>query len=520
MKSFFNKDWQYSYQKKDAEDLYEAFLNCRNIKNNHGFLNPDIANLSCPFELFPKLPKAIDRIKKAIKDQEKVLVFGDYDVDGITSSAIMHYAILKLGLKNTIYIPSRKDGFGLNMNFVDNIIKNKFDLVITTDCGISNHKEVSKLNNHQIDTIITDHHEQPNKPPPAHAIIHNTHLVGAGVAFLFAKALLDDTPDFLLELAALGTIADLGILQGDNRILANAGLKSLKNPKNKGIKALMEKSCINPSEINAEKIAFFLAPKLNAPGRVCHPINALRLIMGHTEEAIYLDEINEQRKELTEKYIQEILKQINTNDPCIIGISKAQSGLIGLIAGNLNEKYNKPSIILTEEEEVFKASCRGPDDFHIALALENFKDYMTTFGGHKKAGGFSLKKQYIDQFIQGFKSYTLEKRGTNPPPPKLQLDFKIKQKDLKIDQIEKIMQLDPFGEGFSQPVFSMTDFNINGIRILKERHLLIEIGGINAICFNAPHASELEFKEIAFSPEISTWRNEKQLKLKIVDIKY
>lgn len=531
--SFFGKNWQYRHQKDLNEDLFDTFLKARTLEPTEDFLSPEIVHLSDPKE-FPEAEKAKERVYEAIRNNQKILVFGDYDLDGISGAAILFTALKKLGANVAVWLPSREDGFGLTAKFAEAAIKKEFNLVITTDCGISDYDSVSKLQEAGIDVIITDHHSVPAKTPPYYAVLHplypveqKTPFSGAGVALKFAQILLDNNlPAELIEFATLGTIADIVPLRNENRVIVSLGLKYLKNTQNIGLKRLFETAGIKQQEIDAEKVAFFLAPRLNAAGRLDHPMEALALLLGKVENATLLDQINSKRQLLTNDYLEQILKNIDETEPAFVIPTTATAGIIGLLAGRLQEQHSKPIIVLSEEENEYKASCRGPEDFHFAQALRELSHYFSTFGGHAQAAGFSITKDNFQQFKDDFNKLVIAKRGEKPPAPNLYIDAVINPTDLNIQAIEKLLSLAPFGEGFSQPVFSIKSDQITDIRTVGKanNHLSFRVNGISAIAFSCAQAEEFLGNntgemEIAFSPDINLWNNQKQISIKVVDFR-
>ena len=539
--SFFKKNWLYQIEDSKEKNLFEIFKLSRQIKEEslEKFLHSSFKDLSSA-DIFPDAKKISQRIFRAIDKKEKIIVFGDFDLDGISASAILFETLKALGANVSVLLPSRSDGFGLSDKFVKHAIDNKINLFITCDCGISNCEEIEKLKEHKIDTIITDHHSIGEKVPEAFAIMHpaflkkqSTDFTGAGVAFKLAQKLLTDKfvekaenfLTYLLQLAALGTIADVGELKNENRTIVALGIEALKTTKNRGLQKLFGISKIIPESIDSEKIAYLLAPRLNAPGRISHPIYSLQLILGKTENAQLIDQLNERRKELTEKALKEVYKKINTKNAAIIVKNNyLPSGIIGLVCGRIAEEFNKPTVIITKNKTKLIASCRGPENFDFSANLKKLKDLFIKSGGHARAAGFSMKESNFLSFEKKFIALVEKDLGKDSLPPVLKIDAPINQSQLTIENIELLQTFAPFGAGFPYPVFSFKNPQIDNIRLVGKNndHFSARFNGFSGIgfcCEKMPEFIQDRNIEVAFTPEINTWNNQKEIKLKIVDVR-
>lgn len=427
--------------------------------------------------LFTDMEKAITRVKEAIDKGEKIIVFGDYDVDGITGAAILVHALKYVNANVSFRLPNReKDGYGLSMKFIDEFIDKDIKLIITVDCGISCANQVTKAHENGIDTIITDHHNIPNiKPDDAIAIIHPKldeqypykELTGAGVALKFAQALIKDNQpllDSLVDLAALGTVADLGPLTGENRLIVKQGLDSLPTTTWVGLKKLMELASIDlNSKFNTGTVGFQIAPRINAAGRIGDPYKALFLLLQDDQEKINilgkeLEDLNETRKTMTTQSIDDVEEMISKYEgemlPIIIEESdKWHVGIIGLVAGKLTEKYYRPAIIMTQLGDLFVASARSVKGFNMVEALSNCKEHLVTYGGHYMAAGFSLKKENLQEFKNSMKAYAKEQSENMDMVPTIEIDCELDQKEIGHALFEKIDELSPFGIGNQKPKF-------------------------------------------------------------------
>ncbi|MFA6917723.1 MAG: single-stranded-DNA-specific exonuclease RecJ, partial [Candidatus Gracilibacteria bacterium] len=415
--SFLGKKWIIKNETKDKGTIEKVLDNRKVADINDGMIFHD------PF-LLEDMEKAVARIKKAIEKQDRIIVFGDYDVDGISGAAIMIITLKKLGANVSYRLPHRvNDGYGLSEKFIDEFIEKQINLVITVDCGISCVREIQKAKDHNIDVIITDHHAVPEHLPNAVAILHPRlpnskypfkELTGAGMALKLAQALLGPSNDNeffeeLIALASLGTVADLGILQGENRLIVKKGLKNLLNTKSGGLKKLVELAELKDQNmIDAYTISFRIAPRINAAGRIGDPYLALSLLLqDEGSKKVHalgqkLEDLNVERQNKTEKATKEA-EAFFTNQtelPYIL-VSEHKDwhvGILGLVAAKLVEKYNRPAIIMQDFGDTLVASARSPRFFNITEALAELKEYLVSFGGHAQAAGFSLKKENLEKF--------------------------------------------------------------------------------------------------------------------------
>lgn len=536
------------------KSLFENFLSVRGKKKEDFFL-PKREDLLDPF-LFSQMEKAVERVEKAIESGEHIFVFGDYDVDGISGAAQLFLTLKTLGARTTKALPSREDGYGFSEKFVHKAHSEGISLIITTDCGISNAPQIALAKQKGIDVIVTDHHSVPEVLPDAHAFLHplilgesfpDKGLTGAGVAFFFCAALLRSRfgekakriEEQLLELAVLGTIADCGPLVGENRKITLLGLEAIKKTENIGLQKLLEYSRSDPLLLTAESIAFFLAPRINAAGRMSHPQLALELLVGSHEFseqlAQKLEILNTERQEIMERLMQEAEGMITEKSTTHIILQNKHwaSGLIGLIAGRIAEKYGVPTIVMEAKEDRFTASCRGPEDFHFAKTLREIAgknpDFFFGYGGHSVAAGFSLKKEHYTAFTEAFAEIVLRERGTTPPVKKLPFDFSI-PRILTTKEVAELSVCEPFGIGNQTPLFLFPRKKIISARKVGkgESHLslrfLEETGEIlSAIFFRGGAFADLlpqgTICDILATPEKKIWNDREEVSLKIADIR-
>ncbi len=512
-----------------------------------------------PF-LFADMEKSVARIKKAIKDKERIIVFGDYDVDGITATAILVHTLNKLGAVVSYRLPNREfDGYGLSEKFIDEFIEKNIKLLITVDCGISCDKEVKKAKENNIDVIITDHHTIPKNPPEkAHSILHPkynssypfTELTGAGVALKFAHALLktefpeEEALNFLenlLDLAALGTVADLGEMLGENRFIVKKGLEILKNTKWSGLKKIMNLCDIKEGEnIDVGKIGFRIAPRINAAGRIGDPYIALFLLLQKefNEKVDFLgdklEKLNKTRQDMTIKAFEEIQGVFEEGkDTPMILIAHNKDwhvGILGLIAGKIAELYNRPAIIMQELDDIFTGSARSPEYFNIIEALTNSSEHLIAFGGHCSAAGFSLKKESLEDFKKSITEFSKQKYKGQEIKSILEIDCEITEEDINFDLIKEIEKFEPFGVKNTKPIFLFKNakpFLIKGVGAggahikfsLKIKNNNIDVIGFRLGKFaeDLKNANKLD---LVCHFEKNIWRNNESLQLQALDFNF
>lgn len=535
----------------ENEGLFDALCRIQK-KEKHHFSKGMFEDLHSPFA-FKDMQKAVDIIKNTIQEKKRIMVFGDYDVDGISGTAQLYLALKTVGAIVSYRLPCRDDGYGLSQKFIDEAHQNNVSVFITTDCGVSNYKEIEHANTLGIKVIITDHHSVPEHIPLASAILHplvpsepfpDKHLTGSGVAWYLCYALFQTFfPDHashlaheLLELAVLGTVADCGNLEGQNRIITQLGLETLQNTKNTGLKKLIEISGTKET-INPESIGFYLAPRINASGRLAHPRIALELLLGNEERAKDLDDLNKQRQEILEILLAEAMEQAEKQKNEVAILVKAShwpSGIIGLISGRLAETFGRPVIAFEESDHKITGSCRGPEGFHIANTLKKIKaehpEIFIGCGGHAQAAGLSIYPEHYERFEEYYKNEVKKIRGTTPPPVEKKYLFRI-PRALQKEEIEELWTLgEPFGIGNPLPIFCWENMKILTIKTVgaENKHLSLflatgfEDDPMSGIWFRAGEKiNELQKGEkvkVYATPEIRTWNGKINIGLKIVEI--
>ena len=523
---------------------------------NQDFLDPKYENLKDPKEL-PDMKKAITRIKKAVRTGEKVLIYGDYDVDGITASTLMEQALKIAGITDIeIMLPDRfVDGYGMSERLVERAKKGKFTLVITVDCGSKNHQIIKKLNKAKIDTVITDHHECDKTLPDAVAII-NPHrhdykgpetlrnLAGVGVAFKLAQGLKDEKliPDgqekWLLDLVLLGTICDSMLLTEENRILTYFGKIVLEKTRRKGLLELMKNARVK--QITAESIGFQIGPRLNAAGRLDTAKIALDLLRttSNTEAAKLakkLEDLNKKRRDEQRAAVREIAKRYQehpVDTPVIVETGNYHEGIIGIIAGRLVEEYHKPAFVLTEVEDgLFKGSGRSFGDFNLADALEHTKDIIEGGGGHAAAAGVQIKQENLFKFYERINDYYQSLNLKNQEKHlKKQADLDIEDlKDFNLELLENLGKLEPFGPGNEEPIFCLKNAEIAEKKRMGEakNHLRLDLKGkdnkiIKSVAFFAKedwfNLYDDEKYNFLIQPTLNEWNGVRSIEARLLDI--
>ena len=497
--------------------------------------------------------KSSERIKKAIKSKENILIYGDYDVDGITSVALFTLVLNKLGAHPVPYIPNRLlEGYGLNESAIKFAKKKKIKLIVTADCGISAHKEVKLANSLGMDVIITDHHEIKSEDlPEAYSIVNPLqkdcsypfkYLSGVGIVYKLSKLLLENTSfsaEDNLDLVALGTVSDVSIQKGENRILTKLGLEKLTNTTRKGIKALMKVGGISGKNVSCSHIGYILGPRINAMGRIGSPEVALKLLLTENEEeAIKLANImnkeNRSRQKIEKDVLKEALlkleREINFKDTRVIVLASPgwHPGVIGIVASRIVDKFYRPAIILTLKGNKGKGSGRSIDGFHLFNAISACSEYLVNFGGHAGACGLEIKKENIEKFTSKINDIAKIEISDEDLYPKINVDVNIELSDITENLINEIGLLMPFGPGNTRPVFATENAYLrndpkriskNGFKmwVTDEKTTCEAISFKGADIISVPQKGEKI--KLAYSPTINTWQGVSSLQLDLKDFK-
>ncbi|HEX4054244.1 MAG TPA: single-stranded-DNA-specific exonuclease RecJ [Tepidisphaeraceae bacterium] len=455
------------------------------------FLQPSLLALADP-ALLPGLPAAAARIAKAIRDREKIVVYGDYDVDGITATSILWHAITLLGGQIDTYIPHRIDeGYGLNSEALTQIIDNGAQLIVTVDCGITALEPAAIARQRNVDLIVSDHHQwhgDPPRLPDCHTIVHprlpgtglpypNPNLCGAGIAFKLAWGIgqavtgatrvSESFRNFLVEataLAALGTIADVVPLVGENRILAHFGLGGLQQSKLTGIRALIESANLTGRNLDSYHVGFLLAPRLNACGRLGHAALALEMLTTAGESrareiAVYLESQNRDRQTVEKQILEQALTQIESNGwadqrhrALVLGAEGWHAGVIGIVASRIVDRFCRPVVMVALNNGQGQGSARSIAGFHLARALESCGEHLLAFGGHEMAAGLKIQPDHLDDFRRAFCDYAAANVTDEMLIPQLCLESMADLSQITEPLVRELQRLAPFGHGNRKPL--------------------------------------------------------------------
>ncbi len=476
-------------------EIFAKLLKERGLDEH--FLYPKYEELFDPFQL-TGIKEAVARIEQAQVNDEKIVIYGDYDADGVTSSTLMRDALKDFGCnKVEIILPNRfTDGYGMNMPAVEKIIRRGAKLVVTVDCGSGSEAVIEELQNRGIDTIVTDHHEIPEVPKSAVAVVNpkqgdkvGMRMAGVGVAFALARALnmaknhgkCDGQEKWMLDLVAIGTICDSMELREENRILSYYGMKVLAKTRRPGIKELARVASVDLGRLNAHAIGFQLGPRINAAGRMKSADLALDLMMSTSRTKAFtlageLDGLNHERREAQDAAVKEV--KASDKDHVIVATGKWHEGIMGIIAGRLVEIYKKPAFALTElEDGRLKGSGRSFGEFSLADALHHCPEgILLSGGGHAGACGLSLPKEKLKAFKKFVNDY-YESLKLKNQEKYLQLKSDIKLTgfgSLTEELFAEICLLEPFGEGNEEPIFEITTL-VCGKKVLKDKHLSLTL---------------------------------------------
>ena len=540
------------------------------ILANHGLNNDNMAAFLRPsYEqglhsplLFSDLSKAIERLWWAKEHNEKIMIFGDYDADGVCGSSIIYKALKSLNFDVVVYLPDReKEGYGLNGLAIEYAKSLDCKLIITVDCGISNRTEVEQAKSLGIDVIVTDHHDVPEKAPDALAIIHPgwdknypfAGLSGGGVAFKFVSGLVSDKrfnvtePEkdkllkWLLDLVAISTVADMVPLVDENRVLVYYGLRVLKKTKNIGLQKLLLTAQRDPAKMDETSIGFIIAPRINAAGRMDHASKAFELLT--TEDVVEavelsadLEKNNIQRQQDIEIMVDKALLTLGKiiTAPAAVMVAEGwPTGLIGLVASKLVEKYNRPSLVITMQDDKAVGSGRSPADFNLIANLHKLKQFFDRYGGHPGAAGFSMAKDKVNDFVKAFEAAVINERSGDVKKAELNIDASINGIDLRDESgiclANDLQKFAPFGMGNPEPVLALLGARISGTRLVGAagKHLQLQVvhdgEPIKAIAFGyGKYEQELQpgqFIDLAVKVGINEWNGRCEVQCTVVDIK-
>src|SRR4051812_49282885 len=520
------------------------------------FLNPSLDHLHDPFRL-ADMDRAVDRLERALAQRERIAIHGDYDVDGITSTVILRRALEMLGGEVVHFIPERlRDGYGLQTPAIERLHAEGVALVVSVDCGIRSTHAALRARELGIDLIVTDHHEPEETLPPALAVINpkrrdctypDKHLAGVGVALKLVQALCARAgksrwlPAFV-KIAAIGTLADVVPLVGENRVIARLGLASLSTgPHTIGLRSLLDASGLSGKTIDSYHVAFMLAPRVNAAGRMSTPDIATRLLLATDETmgeqvralAQQLNDENLRRQEEEADLVAHARKAIET-DPAVgahnvlvVGGEGWHRGVIGIAASKLVDAFHKPAIVLSVDGDVAHGSCRSIPDFDMLGALEHCSDVFLKFGGHRQAAGLTMEASRVPEFRARINAHADQVLEPDQLRPRLRIDGLLNLKSITHDLMRDLDAMGPFGMANPRPVFHASGVEIvDGPRTLKERHLKMTFSQdgrrFRAIAWRAAERAELLTRNraavnLAFSLEKNEFKGETYLELNVAD---
>lgn len=520
------------------------------IEEAKAILHTDASSLHDPYLLYG-IEEAVERIEIALEQGEKILVYGDYDADGITSTAVLLNVLLDLGADVDFEIPNRFiHGYGPHEDLFRQAHEEGVQLIITVDNGISGFEPIRVAKELGMDVIVTDHHEIGEELPIADIIVHPRHpkgqypfgeLAGVGVAFKLAHALYGEIPEHLFEYVAIGTVADLVPLVGENRYFVQKGIEKLRISQQPWVAALCEISGVNKQEIDEEVIGFYFGPRLNAVGRLGDAKPGVEYLMSpDTPTALngakLLQQKNVERKEIVSSITEEAIAMIEGNSDLknsyvlVVAKENWNAGVIGIVASRLVEKYYKPTIVLSidPESKMAKGSGRSIEGFHLYNELAVNRDILPHFGGHPMAAGLTLNQEHIDELRNRLNEQGEKCLTKDMLIPKLRIDVPLELQEITVEAIEEIKQLGPFGTGFEKPVYALQDVYVRSMRKIgaNENHLKLEIeddvGTLDAIGFNKGYL----FDEISYGSKVSfvgdlsinEWQGRKKPQLMIQDV--
>jgi len=525
-----------------------------NPQDGKKFLTPGLHQLYNPF-LMKDMCKGVERIISALQKKEHISIYGDYDADGITACALLIDFLRSLGIRSSYYIPHRlTEGYGLNPEAVKNIAAQGTKLLICVDCGISNHEEIQLASHLGMDTIVVDHHQVPPLPSPAYAVLDPLQpecpypfkgLAGVGVAFHLVVALrsrLRDSafwvdsaePNLLryLDLVALGTIADVVPLVDINRVLVTYGLRQLVESLRPGLRALKEVSGIGKEEITTGDVAFRLAPRLNAGGRMANAQMGVELLLADEygkarSIAVDLDQANRERQGIEERIYKEAKDIIERDRPfdrksLVLSSENWHPGVIGIVASKLAEEFWRPAILIALEGDAGKGSGRSIAGFHLYEALQECEEHLLAFGGHKYAAGLKISRDKIEAFRDAFEETVKRKWGDTASTPTIFIDAEVDLSEITLELLSYLSFFTPHGPANPRPIFSTKEkLPIQDIRILRKDTLKLTLSwrqktyevigfGMGSLGQQLPSAVR-----IAFHPKMNDWQGVQRLQLEL-----
>lgn len=524
-----------------AQLIYERGIRTEEALDE--FLTADLSQLHDPY-LLHDMEKAVLRIRQAIEDGEQILIYGDYDADGMTSASIVKEALDMMGAEPLVYLPNRfTDGYGPNQNVYKYFIEQEaVSLIITVDNGVAGHEAISYAQVQGIDVIVTDHHSLPEELPEAFAIIHPEHpdadypfkhLAGCGVAFKLATALLESLPTDCLDLVAIGTIADMVSLTGENRVLVKNGLTMLKHTERVGLQELMSLSPIDLDQFTEDAVGFQIAPQLNALGRLDNPNPAIELLTGFDDQeaqaiALMIKEKNEERKALVQDIFDQAMAMVDPQKPVqVLAQAGWHPGVLGIVAGRIMEAIGQTVIVLAIDNGFAKGSARSLEAINIFEALNGNRDLFTAFGGHAGAAGMTLPVDNLEALSDLLCQFVIEHGLDQTAKNTLTIDERLSLEDLSLDTLKSLDKLAPYGMDHPKPIFYVKDIKVSQARTMgqDQSHLKFKVSqgktSFDVLAFG--QGSQLQdFQqatglELAVTLSVNHWNGNISLQLMLVD---
>lgn len=565
------KQWQMLKPDEDAVNRMSSRLDCslptakilvnRNIlteKDARRFLKPSLKRLRPPFAL-AGMNAAVERLTSAIEERQKILIFGDYDVDGVTATAVLLEFLRHTGADVSYYIPHRiTEGYSLRpQHITDYAVPNRIDLIITADCGSGSHEAVQAARSAGIDVVITDHHKISDNIPAAVSVINPNrsdcsagfeNLAGVGVAFCLLICLRKRLREMnywqrtqepnlkkLCDLVAIGTVADIVPLVDDNRIFTASGLAVMQSGKRRGLQALLHRSATDPLTIDSRDIAFRLAPRLNAAGRMDHAGAAVELLTTRQPQsaariADALDRLNQQRQHVEQMMLQDIFKTLKKNflpdkRSIVLAHPDWHEGVLGIVASRILQEYFRPVVLVSVRDGIGKGSARSIPGFDVFKGLSACSHLLTNFGGHSLAAGLSLKADRIDTFQQQFERVVAAATTTADFSPTLNIDCELDFNDISPALLDELELLKPYGNANPEPLFIARNVIVSDAAIVGKKHRRMRLGQphsehrnqFGAIHFNIDPDAHLQehFEKIAFRLHWNRWNGRKTIQLVI-----
>lgn len=539
------KHWSVGGQATTITEIVDVLLKARAGEDTTNFLtppHPSTISLKDVGINESAVSNAIERLRRAVEKKEKVVIYGDYDVDGVCATSLLWLTLKKCGVDVLPFIPDRfTDGYGMSVPGIEKIVKAtpNTSLIITVDNGIVAHEAIAYAQKKGIDVIVTDHHEESGRNK-ASVLIHTTQICGTAVAWFFCRSLIAaffpsdvESVHSFLDLVGIATVSDQMMLVGMNRSLAYHGIYALQHSKRVGLIALAQTCEIDLKNASTYEIGFILGPRMNAAGRMAHALDVVRLLCTPQKEramdiARSLNTLNTSRQDVLVEVLAQSKAAANQNHNIIIVVGDFHEGVIGLAAGRLVEETGKPSIVLSRGKHAVKGSARSIPGFHITEALRTFENLFINVGGHEMAAGMTLEEERVDELVELLHAYADQHISNELLVKKVKIDLEIPVSVVTIDLYKKIKQFEPFGIGNPRPSFLSVDVPVSGVKSLGKsgEHLKISLGpdgsAVDALLFGSKRFEFVpkmgENIDVVYSIDENTWNGRTKVQLLVKDI--